>query len=54
MQISVCSKSIVKQNWLWNLAAILKFKICAFVFQSELFKLKLILIQVNAITLTLP
>ena len=48
MQISVCRKYIVFQNSALYYAAILKFENYAFVSLSELFKLKLISIQVYA------
>ena len=48
MQISVCRKCIIFQNLALYYAAILKFEIYAFVSPSELFKLKLIVIQVYA------
>ena len=50
MQINVCRKCIVFQNsaLYYSYAAILKFEIYSFVSPSELFKLKLILIQVYA------
>ena len=48
MQINVCRKCIVFQNSALYDAAILKFEIYAFISQSELFKLRLILIQVYA------
>ena len=48
MQINVCRKCIVFQNLALYYGAILKFEIYAFVSPSELFKLKLILIQIYA------
>ena len=48
MQINVCRKCMVFQNLALYYAAILKFEIYAFISPSELFKLKLILIQVYA------
>ena len=53
MQINACRKSTIYQNLNFYYAAILDFKIYVFIFPTEWFKFKVILIQVYAIKLIL-